>query len=98
MNNNTKREAARLGGPAPAIGTVLVKGFRCYGTLRRATVVAVHDAPDEWAALCKSDRGGFEAVDHLAMHVGLWRSADRAGEHPSKSDAAQARARAAWGG
>ncbi len=87
-----------LGGPAPAVGDVLCNGFVCHDSLRSGPVLCVC-APQgrvhRWAAIVQTG-DSLHIVTDIDLHVGNWRSADRADEDPCQSDAAQKRQRAAW--
>lgn len=87
-----------IGGPPPAAGDTLCTGYRCHGRLKIGTVLTVC-APrgpiHRWAAIVQAG-DSLHIVTDLDLHVGMWRSADRANEHPDESDAAQKRQQAAW--
>lgn len=83
----------------PAPGTRLCRGYKCYPEAFQSGAVLVACAtPDGWAAILWSDGEHPEAtvVDNVALHVGLWRSAERADEAPEETEAVQRTQRAAW--
>lgn len=93
------RDYRKLGGPMPAPGTRLCRGYRADPEHFRSGVVLVAcETPDGWAAILWPDGEHPEAkvVDNVALHVGLWRSDERADEAPEETEAVQRRQRAAW--
>ena len=75
----------RLGGDPPKVGTRFCQGYKRFGSLVTAEVVAVYDGGDEWAALViSSRRRRFDVVDHLDVHTGNWRPIERENEEPPR--------------
>lgn len=98
-----------IGGPMPAVGTQLCSGWKekplhMPGAFRVGTVIAavVGDGDEaDWVAvlrLCRPHqyRSNFQLLTNVEMHVGNWRTMDRADETSAEGDAAQKRQVAAW--
>ena len=82
---DAKGRHMRLGGDPPRNGARFCQGYKRFGSLVTAEVVAVYDGGDEWAALViSSRRRRFDVVDHLDVHTDNWRPIERENEEPPR--------------